>query len=749
MPSTNAPWSARSAWAFVVLALAGAAACLLVPALRPTTAVVAVCASALLTLAGTLVHRPRGAAWPLLVLMMAVWAAGVVLVGHRGHLDTTSTLLVWAGQAAAVTVTVHVARSGRADGRCRETASATRLDLVVIGAVLALAAAQLLAVLAAGGGDVTGVVVATVDVALLGVLLRFALTRRGLPPSSWLLLLAACLTVAYDLGSALQGRRLALPGEPEQALGVLCLALPAAAALHPSMVLAFSERTFARRRRPSGALLGMLPLVLVPGGTWWVAQTAGVPGLPGWAFPATGALIAGLCLLRAAQALRTSEHLAEHDPLTDLANRRGLARAFEERDERTAHSLLLVDLDQFKQVNDTHGHDAGDALLLQVRDRFLAATGRRGLLARLGGDEFVVLTPASGARPVADALLHALAAPVVLDHLVLRVGASIGIAHEDGTQGGTGTPGPARLADLLTHADVAMYTAKGSGGGRAVVFRPEMRSAVAHRYTLGGEIRQLLAGRAHEVGALEIHYQPLVDLASGGCVGAEALVRWRHPRQGLLAPDRFLDLVTDNDLDVALDAAVLEEVLDQVVRWREEGRALLPVSVNLTPDSLREPDLADRVLAALARARVAPSLLHLEITEHERLHEDGPATRTLGLLDDAGVHVHLDDYGTGWTSLDYLSRFPVRLLKLDRSVVAASSDHDAPLVAGVQAMADALDLDVLAEGVETAAQREQLLRLGVRYGQGYLFSRPLPAREFADAFLPRPATATSQHLPTG
>jgi diguanylate cyclase (GGDEF)-like protein len=477
----------------------------------------------------------------------------------------------------------------------------------------------------------------------------------------------------------------------------------------------------------------MLPLVLVPAATWWVAQASGVPGLPGWTVPVTGAVVAGLCLVRAAAALRSSEHLAEHDPLTDLANRRGLAVAHADRDPATVHGLLLVDLDEFKQVNDTHGHDIGDALLLQVRDRLAAATGGLGTVARLGGDEFVVLLPAADAREVAERLLGSLEVPVVVDELVLRVAASVGFASEDTVVAG----GSASLAELLTHADVAMYSAKRDGGSRLAEFHPEMRVAVARRYTLGSEIRRLLSGPSPEVGRLELHYQPLVELATGRAVGAEALVRWRHPVRGLLPPAEFLGVVSENDLDVRLDAIVLEEVLGQVVRWREQGRPLLPVSVNFTPDSLQEEGLADDVLTALRRFDLPTSSIHVEITEHAELPPEGPAARTLKTLAEAGIDIHLDDYGTGYTSLDYLRRFPVRMLKLDRSVVESVTADEAPLVAGVQAMADALRLAVVAEGVENFAQRDRLLALGVRYAQGYLFSRPLPAHDFAEQYLVR------------
>jgi len=718
--------TAGPTWALLTVLLTSCGVLLAVPSWRSPAVVVASALGVLLVVVGVRLHRPTGAAWPLVGAMLALWGLGSVLVQVRGHLDGTSVAAVWAGQAVAAAIVALVAR-GRA--KTPAEASGSRLDAVVITTVLLLVGAQLVAVARAGRGDLASAVVASVDVTLLGMLLRFAVSTRLVSASVRLAFSAAFVTIAYDLSSALQGRRLALPGEPAQVLGVLCVVLEGLAALHPSMAETFTAAAFGRRRPPSTALLGLLPLVLVPAGLYWSAQASGVRGLPGWTVPAAGAFIAGLCLLRAAAALRSSEHLAAHDPLTDLANRRGLDAAFR-RDAPGPRSLLLIDVDEFKQVNDTHGHDVGDALLLHVRDRLVTAAAG-GLVARLGGDEFVVLTPTAEAEGVAQRLLASLRVPVEVDELTLRTSASLGLAHA--------APGSS-LAELLTQADVAMYAAKAAGGDDVVEFHPEMRLAVARRYTLSGELRQLLGSEDPGVGRLEVHYQPLVELATGETVGAEALVRWRHPRHGLLAPDAFLALVAGNGLDAQLDSAVLREVVDQLARWRDQGRRVLPVSVNLTLDSLHDPDLTARVLAALERHRVPTGLLHLEITEHQQLPAVSPADRSLADLRLAGVDVHLDDYGTGYTSLDYLHRFPVQVLKLDRSVVASVCETNAHVIAGVCAMATALGIRVLAEGVETPGQRDALAALGVHYGQGYLFARPLPAADFADAVLGPAAT---------
>ncbi|MGI4896102.1 MAG: putative bifunctional diguanylate cyclase/phosphodiesterase [Janthinobacterium lividum] len=710
---------------------------LLLPDWRSPIVVIGSIAPVVMTVAGTLIYRPRGLTWWLISLMLAAWGLAAVHAEVVGRLTPSATALVWAGQGVAAALIVHVGRSRRG----QPPSPGGRLDLLIIATVLALVGAQLVAVALLGDSELSGVAVASVDVALLGVLVRFMVTREFLRPSSWMLLTSSVLVIAYDLLNALHGRRLALPGEPAQALGILSVLLLGVAALHPSMAVAFAAETFARRRRPSGALLGLLPLVLVPAALWWVAQRTHTTGLPGWTVPVAGAAIATLCLLRAAAALRSSEHLAEHDPLTDLANRRGLARAYELPAEAAERAVLLIDVDEFKQVNDTHGHDVGDALLLQIRDSLLLAAGPLGVVARLGGDEFVVLTTAQAAREIAQRVLRALEEPFVTDGVVLHVGASIGIAGE---RSGTGDEGVvsgdpvaplSTLTELLTYADVAMYRAKAAGGRCAIGYQPNMRLEVARRYTLSTEVRQLLAGHDAGVGFLEVHYQPLVALDSGRVIGAEALVRWRHPERGLLSPDAFLDAVHDNDLDARLDAAVLLAVVDQLARWQHQGRRRLPVSVNLTAASLEDPLLAVRVLDTLAKAGVPASALHLEITEHEPLAHDSVTVASLAELDTAGVEIHLDDYGTGYTSLDYLRRFPVHVLKLDRSVVNEVTRGDDNIVAAVRAMAGALNLLVLAEGVETAQQREHLTALGVQFGQGYLFSRPLPADDFAEKIL--------------
>ncbi|WP_299036448.1 EAL domain-containing protein [uncultured Pseudokineococcus sp.] len=264
---------------------------------------------------------------------------------------------------------------------------------------------------------------------------------------------------------------------------------------------------------------------------------------------------------------------------------------------------------------------------------------------------------------------------------------------------------------------------------------------MADRLGTGVDVRRLLAGEGG-VGSLEAHYQPLVELASGRVVGAEALVRWRHPERGLVLPDAFLGAVSAGGLDARLDEAVLREVAADLARWRGQGLEPVPVSVNLSRGSLVDPDLADRVVAVLEHHGIPSGLLHVEVTEHQELPDDDVVAGNLEALVAAGVDVHLDDYGTGYTSMDYLQRFPVAVLKLDRAVTTTVDGGRRPVVAGITAMASTLGLDVLAEGVETVAQRDALLALGIRYGQGWLFGRPEPAADHVRRVLGGGARAT-------
>ena len=725
---------ARGAWRALAGTTAAVTTAAVLPPARSPLIAAAAWASVALVLAGVGRHRQgRRSPWLLVAAMLAFWAVGTTLVQLQDRVSALTVVVVGAGQAIAVAVSIVLLRTLAPERRRRRAAT---LDLLVIAVVLALVLVQLVAVALArvpgtpavpGSGGRSGwtaaVVVPTVDVAITGLLVRVAVVNARLQPAAALGLVAAVGTVLYDLVAQLGGHRLALPGSGDQVLGIGCVLLFGVAALHPTMGLVF-DRSVVVRRPPSAALLGLLPLVAVPVGVWSVARAMPVRGLPTAVFLLTGSVVAGLCLVRGAQALRAVEHLAEHDVLTGLPNRRGLERVFADPAPAAGRRLLLVAVDEFKQVNDTHGHDVGDALLLAVRDRLVDAVGSRGVVARLGGDEFVILTASEQSDALAADVQQGMRAAVGVGALSLQLRASIGLANSEDTAHDT-------LSDLLTCADVAMHAAKSAGRDTLRTFRPRMRAEVARRFTLTAQLRRLLTASATDAGRLQVLYQPLVDLASGAAVGAEALVRWDHPEHGRLAPAHFLGLVHAGGLDHQLDTAVRHTVVTQLAAWRQQGHHPLPVSVNLTRASMEDPLLAGRVLADLAEHAVPPRLLHLEITEHEQLPDEDGVAASLHRLASAGVDVHLDDYGTGYTSLDYLRRYPISLLKLDRSVVCAVRAGDDPLVAGIAAMARTLSVELLAEGVETPEQREHLLGLGIRYGQGWLFHRALSAASYA------------------
>lgn len=701
--------------------------------------------------AGIVQYSPRPVyPWCLVAGMLASWAVGTTIVQHHpqaaglGRGSTAVAVAVGFGQAIAVVVAVvfvHRARgaeetAGPPVGLDGSAASERRgvpekgaglVDLLVIATVLALVLVQVVVVAKTSADDgqaVSQVVVPTVDVVVSGLLLRVTVLYSGLRPATRLALAGAVATIVYDLFAHLGGHRLAVPGDPDQVLGIVCVLLFGVAALHPSMVHTFTGAR-SRRRPPSSAFLGLLPLVVIPPGLWAVAHAAHIPGLPTPVLLVAGSVVAGLCLVRGGVALRLSEHLADHDSLTGLLNRRGLTRVFTRAEPHDRAALLLIDLDDFKQVNDTHGHLVGDALLVVVRDRLEHAAHHRGAVARFGGDEFVVVTTADAATTISEHVLAAVRLPVHLGDLTLHVSASIGIARDPA----------ADLSELITRADVAMYAAKAAGRNTTRTFDPQMRTDLAHRYSLTHQVRQLLTDTPASVGTLRVYYQPLVDLTSGATIGAEALVRWDHPRLGLLAPGAFLDLVNTSGLDRELDTAVLTQIVTDLHRWQQQGEHPVPVSLNLTRSSLVDPTTATRILQALRAADLSPGLLHVEITEHEQLPDDVAVADGLRALAVAGVAIHLDDYGTGYTSLDYLRRFPISVLKLDRSVVVGVDTEGDTLIAGIAAMAVTLHVDLLAEGVETTAQRDRLVALGVRYGQGWLFARAMPADQFAAAAL--------------
>ena len=420
---------------------------------------------------------------------------------------------------------------------------------------------------------------------------------------------------------------------------------------------------------------------------------------------------------------------AYHDPLTGLPNRallldrlgQALARAGR-RGEPVA--LLFLDLDRFKRVNDGLGHAAGDRLLVAVGERLRACARAGDTVARLGGDEFTLLleglTDAAEAEAVAAAVAAALEAPVVLDGQPVAVTASIGVALAG--------PGGAEPAGLLRDADVAMYRAKARGKARVEVFDAAMAAGARERVAFEADLRQ-----AVERGELRLAYQPIVELATGRVVGAEALARWAHPARGVVLPDAFVPLAEETGLIVPLGRWVLAEACRQGRAWQDRFPTPPTVSVNLSPRQFQQPGLVEEVAAALRSTGLAPDRLQLEITEGAVMADADGAVATLRQLRGLGVRLAIDDFGTGYSSLGYLQRFPIDLLKVDRRFVAGLGRDagDTAIVEAVVGLAHALRLRVVAEGVETVEQAGRLRELGCELGQGYHFGRPAAAEAMA------------------
>jgi diguanylate cyclase (GGDEF)-like protein len=431
-----------------------------------------------------------------------------------------------------------------------------------------------------------------------------------------------------------------------------------------------------------------------------------------------------------AQATSEFEHLAYYDTLTGLPNRSlfadrvSVALAHAQR-HRYKAAILFLDVDRFKQINDSLGHSTGDKLLREVAGRISSAVRGEDTVARFGGDEFMVLIHMIGkvedAGKVAQKVLDAMRAPIVIDNREFVISSSVGIAIYplDGQDGET----------LIRNADTALYRAKEGGRNGYHYYAAAMNHKALESLELENGLRRAIVNEE-----FVLHYQPLVDVPTGSVFGVEALVRWQHPEQGLLRPERFISAAEQSGLIIPLGRWVLREATRQCAEWHRRGHRMV-VAVNLSPRQFQSADLLRDITEALEASRLKPQFLELEITEAEAMQDVEKGILVLHALKDIGVRVAIDDFGTGYSCLSYLKRFPIDTLKLDGSFLQdINSPHDQQLALGVIALAHSLNLKVIAEGVETIGQLAFLRENACDRLQGYLFSRPMPPASF-DGFL--------------
>ncbi|MEP6807717.1 MAG: EAL domain-containing protein, partial [Chloroflexota bacterium] len=410
---------------------------------------------------------------------------------------------------------------------------------------------------------------------------------------------------------------------------------------------------------------------------------------------------------------------AYHDPLTGLANR----ALFTERVERQLLEapnalpvVLFVDVDDFKIVNDSFGHATGDALLVKIGERLRACVRSDDLAARLGGDEFGILLvddpDLSRALRIAERIMSTLRAPFAINGKELRVGASIGIAS---SHGGIEAP-----QELLRNADMAMYTAKSRGKGQAAVFEQAMHTTMIERHDLGAELHRAV-GREEFLLSL----QPVVTLSHGETIGAEALIRWRHPLRGVVSPADFIAIAEESDVILPIGRWVLVEACREAQTWSPPTGKAPWVSVNLSARQVQQPNFLEDVAAALQATGLAPQRLVLEVTETLMMQDLDATAEKLAALKRMGIRTAIDDFGTGYSSLSYLRRFPVDMIKIARDFVDVAEDDDWAFAHAMVSLGQTLGLQIVAEGVERGGQADRLQRMGCDFAQGYFFARPL------------------------
>jgi len=423
------------------------------------------------------------------------------------------------------------------------------------------------------------------------------------------------------------------------------------------------------------------------------------------------------------------DKLANHDHLTGLPNRLFLQAQLPELIARCLESgqmlaVLFLDLDRFKHINDSRGHEVGDKLLQEIAKRVRAAVRPSDIVVRMGGDEFVVVLHKVNLPDevgiAATRINELLSAPVMIDGRALVATVSIGVSlfPRDG----------ATMVELLKHSDTAMYQAKDLGRNNFQVFSPQMDRTLKERVSTESSLRVAL-----KLNQFDVHYQPIIDIHSRRVAGLEALLRWKHPTKGYVSPEDFIDVAEETGLIIPIGQFVLDRIGTDITKWRDQGAHLVPVSMNVSAVQLERTKLRELIQQAMSRNRIGPQLIQLELTEGSLFENRSGDFRedALAALRDLGVKIAIDDFGTGYSSLSYLKRWRVDSLKIDRSFVRdiASDPSDHAIVSAIVAMARSLNIQVVAEGIETWQQLEILRNMGCSLAQGFLFARPCPAAE--------------------
>ena len=440
------------------------------------------------------------------------------------------------------------------------------------------------------------------------------------------------------------------------------------------------------------------------------------------------------------------DHLAHHDQLTGLPNRLFLAAhlpgAIEDA-KRTGSMLavLFLDLDRFKHINDSRGHETGDKLLKEVAQRIRTTTRTDDVVVRMGGDEFIVIlktvATAEQINEAASRITEALAAPVLIDGRPLVTTASIGVSlfPRDGMT----------MGELLRQSDTAMYQAKDRGRNNYQLFSPVMERKLKERIAIESSLRAALQARQ-----LDVHYQPIVDIESRRVFALEALLRWRHPAHGFVPPDRFVAVAEETGLIVPIGEFVLERTIEDMARWRAAGHTVTPVAVNISAVQLQRSDLAATISRLTRKHGINPNMLQLELTEsavfERREGRNGESSQdAIVRLRELGARIAIDDFGTGYSSLSYLKRWRVDYLKIDRSFVRdlVTDMSDLAIVEAIIAMAKHLNIEVVGEGIEGWQQLEKLRQLGCSYAQGFLLARPAPFEQCSRYLSGQPLDLTS------